>query len=117
MTTFASAIRLVAFVCWFLFLFIMARFSASDFRSSVKSILGLGSVLPFAVTLDCECIDPEYVGRFFDIVSVARKKNGQIVLIDAIGNQFTPEEMLPADLQVILDVIQDADMNRIYPYI
>lgn len=94
----------------------MARFSASDFRSSVKSILGLGSVLPFAVTLGCECIDPEYAGRFFDIVSVARKKNGQIVLIDKVGNQFTPEEMLPVDLQVILEVIQDTDMNRIYPY-
>lgn len=94
----------------------MARFSASDFRSSVKSILGLDSVLPFAVTLGCECIDPEYAGRLFDIVSVARKKNGQIVLMDEVGNQFTPEEILPMDLQVILDVIQDTDLNRIHSY-
>lgn len=94
----------------------MARFSASDFRSSVKSILGRGLVLPFAVTLGCECTDPEYAGRLFDIASVVRKKNGQIVLMDIVGNQFTPEEMLPMDLQVIMDVIQETDKNRIYTY-
>lgn len=94
----------------------MARFSASDFRSSVKSILGLGSVLPFIVTLGCECVDPEYAGRIFDIVAVVRKKNGQIFLMDVVGNQFTPEEMRPVDLQVILDVIQKTNKDRIYTY-
>ena len=94
----------------------MARFSASDFRSFVKSTLDLGSVLPFAVTLGCECVDSEYAGRIFNIVSVVRKKNGQIFLMDVVGNQFTPEEMLPVDLQVIMDVIQKTDKDRIYTY-
>lgn len=95
----------------------MARFSASDFKSSVKSILGRGLVLPFAVTLSCGCTDPEYAGRFFDIASVVRKKNGQIFLMDVVGNQFTPEEIRPAYLQIILGIMKNADMDRIHVYI
>ena len=117
MTTFVlQSGWLPLFVLVFIFVCIMARFSASDFKSSVKSILGRGLVLPFAVTLGCECTDPEYAGHFFDIASVVRKKNGQIFLMDVVGNQFTPEEMRPVDLQIILGIMKNADMDRIHVY-
>lgn len=89
----------------------MARFSVSDFKSSIKSSLGLNEELFFSQPLGCETVS----GDFAQIKSVIRKGNGWINVADIWGNEYEPSEFSGLDLQAILEAI-DVLFEKIQNY-
>ena len=95
----------------FIFVCIMARFSVSDFKSSIKSSLGLNEELFFSQSLGCATVSGDYA----QIKSVIRKGNGWINVADIWGNEYEPSEFSGLDLQAILEAI-DVLFEKIQNY-
>lgn len=79
----------------------MARFSVSNFKSSIKSALGLNEELFFSESIFIANDN----GGFTQIKSVIRKGNGRICIADIWGNEYEPSEFGNLDLQAILETI------------
>lgn len=71
----------------------------SDFKSSIKSSLGLNEELFFSHPLNCTTVS----GDFARIKSVVRKGNGWINVADIWGNEYELSEFSGLDLQAILE--------------